>query len=77
MGMWQILAAANIIQHPIHSVYGDMRQIVRPDLNRKISCYNDTLDSKKLLHIMWTPMSMNSDDPCHFIPLLKVARGKE
>ena len=26
MGMWQILAAANILQHPICSVYPDLRQ---------------------------------------------------
>ena len=35
MGMWQILAAANIMGHPIRSVYPDVRRIVRPDLNRR------------------------------------------
>ena len=74
MGMWQILAVANILKHPIHSVYPDVRQIVRPDLNRKVFCYDDILNSKTLLHIMWTPMAVNSDDPCHFVPLLKVVR---
>ena len=23
---------------------------------------------------MWTPMSVNSQDPCHFVPLLRVVR---
>ena len=34
VGMWQILAAVNILQHQIGSVYPDVRQRVRPDLNR-------------------------------------------
>ena len=74
MGMWQILAAANIIQHPICSVYPDLRRIVRPDLNRRVYCYNEALNTKRLLHIMWTPMSVNSQDPCHFVPLLRVVK---
>ena len=74
MGMWQILAAANILQHPICSVYPDLRRIVRPDLNRRVYCYNEALNTKRLLHIMWTPMSVNSQDPCHFVPLLRVVR---
>ena len=74
MGMWWILAAANILQHPICSVYPDLRGIVRPDLNRRVYCYNEALNTKRLLHIMWTPMSVNSQDPCHFVPLLTVVR---
>ena len=74
MGMWQILAAANILQHTICSIYPDLRQIVRPDLNRRVYCYNEALNTKRLLHIMWTPMSVNSQDPCHFVPLLRVVR---
>ena len=74
MGMWQILAAANILQHPICSVYPDLRRIVRPDLNRRVYCYNEALNTKRLLHIMWTPMSVNSQDPCHFVPLFRVVR---
>ena len=46
MGMWQILAAANILQHPICSVYPDLRRIVRPDLNRRVYCYNEALNTK-------------------------------
>ena len=64
MGMWQILAAV----HP------NVREIVKPDLNRKVFCYDDEFNMKTLLHIMWTPMAVNSDDPCHFVPLLKVVR---
>ena len=75
MGMWQILAAANILQHPIQSVYPDVRHIVRPDLNRRVYCYNESLNTKPLLHIMWTPMTVNSEDPCHFVPLLKKVRN--
>ena len=74
MGMWQILAAANILKHPIHSVYPNVQQIVRLDLNRKIFCYDDEFNTKTLLHIMWTPMAVNSDAPCHFVPLLRVVR---
>ena len=74
VGMWQILSAANIMEHPIRSVYPDVRQIVRPDLNRRGHCYNEEFNSKPLLHIMWTPMAVNSEDPCHFVPLLKVVR---
>ena len=72
--MWQILAAANILKHPIHSVYPNVQQIVRPDLNRKVFCYDDEFNTKTLLHIMWTPMAVNSDDPCHFVLLLRVVR---
>ena len=74
MGMWQILAAANIMGHPIRSVYPEVRRIVRPDLNRRVYCYNEEFNSKPLLHIMWMPMAVNSEDPCHFVPLLKVVR---
>ena len=74
IGMWQILAAANILTHPIQSVYPNVRQIVRPDLNRKVFCYDDEFNMKTLLHIMWTSMAVGSDDPCHFILLLKVVR---
>ena len=74
IGMWQILAAANIMGHPIRSVYPDVRRIVRPDLNRRVYCYNEGFNSKPLLHIMWMPMAVNSEDPCHFVPLLKVVR---
>ena len=74
MGMWQILAAANIMQYPIQSVYSDVRRIARPDLNRRVYCYNEEFNSKPLLHIMWMPMAVNSEDPCHFVPLLKVVK---
>ena len=73
MGMWQILAAANIMQHPIRLVYPDVRQIVRPDLNRRVCCYNEAFNTKPVLH-MWTPIAVNSEDPCHFVLLLKVVR---
>ena len=74
MGMGQILAAANIMQHPIQSVYPDVKQIVRPDLNRMVYCYNEEFNSTPLLHIMWMPMAVNSEDQCHFVLLLKVVR---
>ena len=68
MGLWKIAAAANILKHPINSVYPDVCRIVQPDVNRILWCYNEKSNSNDILQIMWTPMAIYSEDPCHFVP---------
>ena len=72
--LWQICAAANIFKHPINSVYPNVHRCVRQDLNRKVWCIDECNNSNPILQIMWTPVAVNSEDPCHFVPLLKVVR---
>ena len=36
MGLRQIAAAANILKHPINSVYPEVRRVVRQDINRTL-----------------------------------------
>ena len=72
--LWQIAAAANILKHPINSVYPDLHRVVQPDINRTLWCYDETNNRNDILQIMWTPMAVNSKNPCHFVPLLKMVR---
>ena len=74
MGLWQIAAAANILKHPINSVYPDVCRNVWPDMNRTLCCYDETSNRNDILQIMWTPMAVYSEDPCHFVLPLKVVR---
>ena len=74
MGLWQICAAANIFKHPINSVYPNVHRCVRPNLNRKVWCIDECNNRNAILQIMWMPMAVNSEDPCHFVLLLKVVR---
>ena len=75
MGIWQIFQAANVIGHPINSVYpANGNRNIRLDMNRKIWCHNQNLNLLECLNIMWTPMQVANTHPCHFVPLLKVVR---
>ena len=72
MGIWQILQASNVIQHPMHSVYpAGGNQSIRLDLNRTIWCINVNFNNKPVVPIMWTPMQVGNS----FVPLLKVVRN--
>ena len=74
MGHWQIAAAANILKHPINSVYPEVHRVVWPDMNRTLWCCDETNNTNDILQIMWTPMAVYSEDTCHFVSLLKVVR---
>ena len=49
MGLWQIAAAANILKHPINSVYLDVLRNVQPDMNRTPWCYDETSNRNDIL----------------------------
>ena len=75
MGIWQIFQTANLIGHPINSVYpANGNRNIRLDMNRKVLCYNQNLNLLECLNVMWTPMQVANTRPCHFVPLLKVVR---
>ena len=71
MGMWQLWAASNLTGRPIRSVFPNHGSTAfRADFNRLIVPVNTSLQKKKPLHIMWTPMHPHGDI-IHFVPLLK------
>ena len=74
MGIWQIFQAANIAKRPICSVHPHIgNPNVREDLHRTVYCIDGTYNQHSKLHLMWTPMQVNTNSrPCHFVPLLKV-----
>ena len=49
MGLWQIAAAANILKHPINSVYLEVGTVVRQDINRTLWCYDETNNTNEIL----------------------------
>ena len=76
MGVWQIFQVANVIQHPVKSVYPEGGSAnVQLDLNRIMWCINNVNNDRKPFVVMGTPMQIGNDHPCHFVPLLKVVRS--
>ena len=72
MGMWQLFQAANCIQRPICSVYPDyLQDRIRRDLNRTIMPYDERFREREPIFIMWTPSTLQTCRPNHFVPLLK------
>ena len=75
MGIWQLFQAANMVGHPINSVYpANGNRNIPFDMNRKSWCKDENCNLLEPLHIMWTPMQVANTHPCHFVPLLKVVR---
>ena len=73
MGMWQIAQAANLLGHPINSIYPDIGEmLVCPDCHRMVYCYNEEMNHNEVVHIMWTSMEAARRLPNHFVPLLKL-----
>ena len=73
MGIWQMFQAANVIGHPIRSIYPEQsNENIRLDLNRVVYCFHDTQNTSEVLNIMWTPTKVANTRPCHFVPLLFV-----
>ena len=77
MGIWQLFQAANVIGHPIRSIYPEnSNHNIRLDLNRIVHCFNGLQNPSEVLNIIWTPTQVVNTRPCHFVPLLFVARQK-
>ena len=75
MGIWQVFQTSNVIKHPMHSVYPPGgNQSIRLNLNRPVWCINVNYNSRQVVPIMWTPMQVGNNRPCHFVPMLKVVR---
>ena len=75
MGIWQICQSANVLNHPIHSVFPNIgNENVIKDLNRTVYCIDGTRNTLSSVNIMWTPMQIKKMRPCHFVPLLRVVR---
>ena len=75
MGIWQMFQTANLVGHPIKPVYPEnTKRNIRLDINRYIWCFDNTLNHKEILNLMWTPMQVANTFPCHFVPLLKLVR---
>ena len=75
MGIWQVFQTSNVIKHPMHSIYPPgCNQSIRLDLNRPVWCINVNYNSREVVSIMWTPMQVGNNRPCHFVPMLKVVR---
>lgn len=73
MGMWQIAQAANILGHPVNSIFPDIGEVlVRPDIHRTVYCYNDEMNNNEVVHILWTSMLPERRLPNHFVPLLRL-----
>ena len=62
-GLWQIAQAANILRHPIVSVFPQRnhRFVQRLDFNRTFFCTNEQYNSRRPLRIMWTCMRINAN----------------
>ena len=67
-------AYGKYVPQQINSVYPNVHRCVRQDLNRKVWYIDECNNSNPILQIMWTPVAVNSEDPCHFVPILKVVR---
>ena len=75
MGIWQLFQAANMVGHPINSVYpANGNRNIWLDMNRKIWREDKNCNMLEPLHIMWTPMYVANTHPCHFVPLLEVVQ---
>ena len=70
MGMWQLFAAANVLAHPIRSIFPlrGSAQFQR-NFNRMCMPIDGRHRRKKPLTIMWTPSVANGPIH-HFVPLL-------
>ena len=73
MGIWQLFQVANVLQHPVKSVYPEGGNVnIRKDLGHDIHCQNQCANTRETVTLMWTPMQVGNGRPCHFVPLLKV-----
>ena len=72
-GLWQLAQAANVLHHPIVSVFPEIngRYVKHDDFNRKFACANNAYNQRGYLYIMWTSMQVSENNiPNHFVPLL-------
>ena len=71
MGIWQLFAAANILGHPVRSVF-PLRgsETFRRDFNRICLPLDGRQKKTKPITIMWTP-TVNNGPVYHFVPLLQ------
>ena len=75
MGIWQFFQLANVIQAPVRSVYPEQSNPnIRLDLNRTVWCSDVNANSREPINLLWMPMQVGNNRPCHFVPLLKVVR---
>ena len=75
MGIWQVFQAANVIGHPIRSIYPEnSNPNISLDLNRVVYCFNNMQNPSEVLNIMWTLTQVANTKPCYFVPLLFVVR---
>ena len=75
MGIWQLFQIANVLQHPVKSVYPEGGNVnIRKDQRsgHDIKCRNEGANSRDPVILMWTPIQVGNGRPCHFVPLLKV-----
>ena len=70
MGMWQLFAAANVLAHPIRSVF-PMRgsEQFRRNFNHLCLPVDGRHRRKNTIAIMWTP-TVENGPVHHFVPLL-------
>ena len=74
-GLWQMCQAANVLKHPIKSVFPETyTQNMRLDFNRDFMCLNNAYNNRTKIYIMWTAMQVdrrnpNNCNPCHFVPM--------
>ena len=73
MGIWQVFQTANVLNHPICSVFPNNQNVIK-DLNRTVYCLDRTRNSQLCVNIMWTPMQIKRMRPYHFVPLLRMVR---
>ena len=71
--MWQLYQAANIIGYPIYSIFptGNIEEY-RSRSNRIILPITYCLRDKNPVAIMWTKTSMQTMNPNHFVPVMRV-----
>ena len=75
MAIWQLFQIANVLQHPVKSVYPEGGNVnIRKDLGWDIKCRNEGSNNRDPVILMWTPMQVGNGNPYHFVPLLKVVR---
>ena len=86
MGPWQILAAANVLHHQIHSVYPNLgSSVVRREVNRVFYC--DTSQSQPDNFPIWVMWTSNREDlenvnpifwmASRFVPLVNEGETRE
>ena len=76
-GLWQIAQAANVLKHPIESIYPTNTNLVTwLNFNRSFDCINPRYNTRRTLRIMWTPMQVTETNrlPNHFVPMLQYVR---